>query len=58
MDSLSSHKGVKVRRAIEAAGATLIYLPPYSPDLSPIEPAFSKIKQLLRGLGARTREAL
>ena len=58
MDNLPSHKGVNVRRSIEAAGATLVYLPPYSPDLSPIEPAFSKIKQLLRGLAARTRQAL
>jgi transposase len=58
MDNLSSHKSANVRRSIEAAGATLVYLPPYSPDYSPIEPAFSKIKQLLRGLAARTREAL
>jgi len=58
MDNLSSHKGVRVRRAIEAAGAMLLYLPPYSPDYSPIEPAFSKIKQLLRSLGGRTRDAL
>jgi len=58
MDNLSSHKGVRVRRAIEAAGAMLLYLPPYSPDYSPIEPAFSKIKQLLRSLAARTRDAL
>ena len=58
MDNLSSHKGVKVRRSIEAAGASLIYLPPYSPDYSPIEPVFSKVKQLLRGLAARTRQDL
>jgi transposase len=58
MDNLSSHKSPKVRRLIESAGAELIYLPPYSPDLSPIEPAFSKIKQLLRTLAARTRDAL
>jgi len=58
MDNLSSHKGPKVRRLIESTGAELIYLPPYSPDLSPIEPAFSKIKQLLRSLAARTRDAL
>lgn len=58
MDNLSSHKGVGIRRAIEKTGATLIYLPPYSPDFSPIEPAFSKIKQMLRGLAARTRDAL
>jgi transposase len=58
MDNLPSHKSPRVRRSIEAAGATLMYLPPYSPDYSPIEPAFSKIKQLLRGLAARTRESL
>ena len=58
MDNLSSHKGPKVRRLIESAGAELIYLPPYSPELSPIEPAFSKIKHLLRSLAARTRDTL
>lgn len=58
MDNLSSHKGAAVRRSIEAAGAALVYLPPYSPDYSPIEPAFSKIKQALRSLAARTRDAL
>jgi transposase len=58
MDNLSSHKGAGIREAIENAGGMLIYLPPYSPDYSPIEPAFSKIKQLLRGLAARTRDAL
>jgi transposase len=58
MDNLSSHKGVGIREAIERAGASLVYLPPYSPDYSPIEPAFSKIKQLLRGLASRTQEAL
>ena len=58
MDNLPSHKSPQVRSSIEAAGATLVYLPPYSPDYSPIEPAFSKIKQLLRGLAARTRESL
>lgn len=58
MDNLSSHKGIGVRKSIEKTGAKLVYLPPYSPDYSPIEPAFSKIKQLLRGLGARTKETL
>ncbi len=58
MDNLSSHKGEGIRAAIEKTGATLIDLPPYSPDYSPIEPAFSKIKQLLRGLAARTQDAL
>jgi transposase len=58
MDNLSSHKGARVRRLIEARGATLVYLPPYSPDFNPIELAFSKIKQSLRSLGARTKTAL
>jgi len=48
MDNLGSHKGANVRKAIEAAGATLLYLPPYSPDFNPIEMAFSKLKALLR----------
>ena len=46
MDNLGSHKGAGVREAIEAAGATLLYLPPYSPDFNPIEKAFSKLKAL------------
>jgi transposase len=58
MDNLSSHKGAGIRRSIEQAGALLIYLPPYSPDYSPIEPVFGKIKQLLRGLAARTKDTL
>jgi transposase len=58
LDNLSSHKSVRVREMIEAAGASLQYLPPYSPDLNPIEMVFSKIKQLLRGLACRTRDAL
>jgi transposase len=48
MDNLGSHKGTGARKAIEAAGATLLYLPPYSPDFNPIEKAFSKLKALLR----------
>jgi transposase len=48
MDNLSSHKGPKVRRMIETAGAKLLYLPPYSPDLNPIEMIFAKLKALLR----------
>jgi transposase len=48
MDNLSSHKSRGVRDAIEAAGATLLYLPPYSPDFNPIEQAFAKLKALLR----------
>ena len=58
MDNLSSHKAPAVRRAIRKAGALLIYLPPYSPDLNPIEQAFSKLKTLLRKENARTREQL
>lgn len=58
MDNLSSHKSVRVRQMIEAAGASLRFLPPYSPDLNPIEMVFSKIKQLLRSLACRTRDAL
>jgi transposase len=56
MDNLSSHKAAAVRRAIRLAGALLIFLPPYSPDLNPIEQAFSKLKTLLRKENARTRE--
>jgi transposase len=58
MDNLSSHKGPRVRELVEERGCTLLYLPPYSPDLNPIEEAFSKIKALLRAAEARTREAL
>jgi transposase len=58
MDNLSSHKSPRVRELIEGRGCELIYLPPYSPDLNPIEEAFAKIKALLRKAGARTREAL
>jgi transposase len=54
MDNLSSHKVAGVRQAVEARGATLLYLPPYSPDLNPIEQAFAKLKALLRKLAART----
>jgi transposase len=54
MDNLSSHKGPRVRELIEAAGARLLYLPPYSPDLNPIEKAFSKLKALLRKAAERT----
>jgi transposase len=58
VDNLSSHKRTRTRQLIEAAGATLLFLPPYSPDLNPIEMIFSKIKQLLRSMACRTREAL
>lgn len=58
MDNLGSHKVDGIRSAIEARGATLMYLPPYSPDYSPIEPCWSKLKTCLRAIKARTREAL
>jgi transposase len=58
MDNLRAHKVAGIRERIEACGARLIYLPPYSPDLSPIEPCWSKLKALLRTAQARTREAL
>ena len=54
MDNLSSHKGPRTPQLIQAAGAELVYLPPYSPDLNPIELAFSKIKQRLRSLACRS----
>ena len=58
MDNLSAHKVAGVRKLIEGAGAELIYLPPYSPDLNPIEQCWSKIKHLLRKACAHTRDAL
>jgi transposase len=58
MDNLSSHKVSDVSKWIAAAGAEVLYLPPYSPDLNPIEKAWSKLKQLLRTAKARTKEAL
>jgi transposase len=58
MDNLPAHKPAAVREAIEAAGAELRYLPPYSPDLNPIEMAFSKFKALLKKAAARTRDDL
>ena len=58
MDNLGSHKGAGVRAEIEAAGAELRFLPPYSPDFNPIENAFSKLKALLRKAAARTRDHL
>ena len=57
-DNLGSHKVSGVREAIEACGASLLYLPPYSPDLNPIELAFSKLKRLLRSAAERTVDAL
>ena len=56
MDNLGSHKGKAVRRAIRAAGAKLLFLPPYSPDLNPIEQVFSKLKTLMRKAAERTVE--
>jgi transposase len=58
MDNLQAHKVRGIREAIEGRGAQLIYLPPYSPDLSPIEQCWSKIKTALRAIGARTYRAL
>lgn len=58
MDNLSSHKITGVRAAIEAAGATLLFLPPYSPDLNPIEMAFAKLKSHLRTMALRAMDEL
>jgi transposase len=58
LDNLSSHKGAEAAALVEAAGARLLFLPPYSPDLNPIELAFAKLKTLLRKAAERTREAL
>jgi len=58
MDNLTGHKGPRVRQLIEAAGASLFYLPPYSPDFNPIENAFAKLKALLRKAAERTVEGL
>ena len=58
LDNLNAHKGERVRRLVEARGARLLFLPSYSPDFSPIEEAFSKLKALLRRAGARTKETL
>ncbi len=57
MDNLSSHKGKAVRQAIRKAGAHLIFLPPYSPDLNPIEQVFAKLKTMLRKANERTVDA-
>ena len=58
LDNLSVHKHARVQAAVAARGCRVWFLPPYSPDLSPIELAFAKIKETLRRIGARTREAL
>jgi transposase len=58
LDNLGSHKGHAARRAVRAVGAHLLFLPPYSPDLNPIEQLFAKLKALLRKAAARTRDEL
>jgi transposase len=58
LDNLGAHKGDRVRELVEERGCKLLFLPPYSPDFSPIEEAFSKVKTLLRKAAARTRGAL
>ena len=58
LDNVSTHKVVGVREAIEAKGAKVLYLPPYSPDFNPIEKSFSKIKSVLQRIAARTVDAL
>jgi transposase len=58
MDNLGAHRPKRVRELIEERGCELIYLPPYSPDLNPIEEAFAKVKHILRKIGARAKEAL
>jgi transposase len=58
LDGLGAHRTDKVRELVEGRGADVVFLPSYSPDLNPIEEAFSKIKQLVRKVGARGREAL
>jgi transposase len=58
LDGLGAHRPQRIRELIEARGADLVFLPSYSPDLNPIEEAFSKIKTLVRKEGARVREVL
>ena len=58
LDNLPAHKGSRVRQAIEAGGASILYLPPYSPDFNPIENAFAKLKALLRKAAERTVDGL
>ena len=58
MDNLPAHKVAGIKEAIRAAGASILYLPPYSPDLNPIEQFFAKLKALLRKAAARTQDAL
>jgi transposase len=58
VDNVGAHKPERIRALVEAAGCRLVFLPAYSPDLSPVEEAFSKLKALIRAAGARSREAL
>jgi transposase len=58
VDNLGAHRPRRVRELVEGRGCELVYLPPYSPDLNPIEEALSKVKHILRKVGARTKEAL
>jgi transposase len=58
LDNLAAHKSERLTEMVEGRGCELLYLPPYSPDLNPIEEAFSKVKGIMRKAGARTREAL
>jgi transposase len=58
VDNVGAHKPDRMRALVEAAGCRLVFLPAYSPDLSPVEEAFSKIKTLIKAAGARTRAAL
>ena len=58
MDNLGAHRGDRMRELIEARGCSLLYLPPYSPDFSPIEEAFSKLKALLEAIGGAFLEAV
>ncbi len=58
VDNLGAHRPRRVRELVEERGCELVYLPPYSPDLNPIEEALSKVKHILRKVGARTKEAL
>ena len=58
LDNVGAHKPKRIRELVEAAGARLLFLPPYSPDLNPIEFGWSKLKGILKTIGARTRDAL
>lgn len=58
LDNLGAHRAKGVEEAVEGAGCQLVYTPPYSPDLNPIEECWSKVKAIVRSLGARTKEAL